>query len=190
MAQTEYEQKKAECWENFCEVYSLKQVHILALDAFRFAFDRAYALGKQTDTISREEIEKAAQEYSQSLGKNRNVTWNDAEKGFMAGANFALGKHGQKLFDNALGKQEKDADTVIQGWVARDEYAVCPCLYNSKPLRQKKGFEDGYWSYGLQVGISLDSSIFPDLTWDDEPQEVEIIIKRKKNGNNSTDNRI
>ena len=29
-----------------------------------------------------------------------------------------------------------------------------------------------------------------DLTWDDDLQPVEIIIKRKKNGNNSTDNRI
>lgn len=81
----------------------------------------------------------------------------------------------------ALGKQEKDAeDTVISGWVARDEVAIRPTLYTSKPLRQKKGFENGYWSYGMQIGLSLDPSLFPDLTWSDEPQECEIIIKRKK----------
>lgn len=71
-------------------------------------------------------------------------------------------------------------DTVIQGWVARDEDADCPRVYTSKPLRQKKGFENGYWSYGMQIGLSLDSSLFPDLSWDSDPEPVEIIIKRKK----------
>lgn len=80
----------------------------------------------------------------------------------------------------ALGKQEKDAeDTVISGWVARDEVAIRPTLYTSKPLRQKKGFENGYWSYGMQIGLSLDPSLFPDLTWESDPEPVEITIKRK-----------
>lgn len=80
----------------------------------------------------------------------------------------------------ALGKQEKDAeDTVISGWVARDEVAIRPTLYTSKPLRQKKGFENGYWSYGMQIGLSLDPSLFPDITWESDPEPVEITIKRK-----------
>lgn len=89
---------------------------------------------------------------------------------------YALGK--QEIKQEI--KQEKDADTVIQGWVARDEVAIRPALYTSKPLRQKKGFENGYWSYGMQIGLSLDSSLFPDLTWESAPLPVEIIIKRKK----------
>ncbi len=80
----------------------------------------------------------------------------------------------------ALGKQEKDAeDTVISGWVARDEVAIRPTLYTSKPLRQKKGFKNGYWSYGMQIGLSLDPSLFPDITWESDPEPVEITIKRK-----------
>lgn len=85
---------------------------------------------------------------------------------------YALGK--QEI------KQETDAEeTVISGWVARDEVAIRPALYTSKPLRQKKGFKDGYWSYGMQIGLSLDPELFPDLTWGSDPIEVEIIIKRK-----------
>lgn len=32
----------------------------------------------------------------------------------------------------------------------------------------------------MQIGLSLDPSLFPDLTWDDDSIEVELIIKRKK----------
>lgn len=77
-------------------------------------------------------------------------------------------------------KEEDEEERVISGWVARDEVAIRPTLYTSKPLRQKKGFENGYWEYGMQIGLSLDPNLFPDLTWDDDPQEVELIIKRKK----------
>lgn len=43
MTQTEYEQKRRECWEEFCESDKPYDVE----PAFDFAFDRAYALGKQ-----------------------------------------------------------------------------------------------------------------------------------------------
>lgn len=70
-----------------------------------------------------------------------------------------------------------DADTVIQGWVAVDDDGDL-FLYRTKPARDEVS---GMWMSGecpLDVGINL----FPNLTWDDEPQEVEIQIKRKKNG--------
>lgn len=74
-----------------------------------------------------------------------------------------------------LGKQEKDADTVIQGWVARDATNDL-YIYDTKP-----GRIDCYKAWD-NTGFSLpiNDSLFPDLTWSDEPQEVEIIIKRKK----------
>lgn len=92
---------------------------------------------------------------------------------FKDGANFALGK------------QETDADTVISGWVARDKsgYLV---LHYKKPHRT---FGNAKW-YSAQSQKSLPRDSFSDLTWDSDPIEVELIIKRKKNGNNSTDNRI
>ena len=168
MNNQDYEQKKRECWENV--KFALRAPNT-AREVFEFIFDRAYALGKEKETITQEEIEEAAEKYA-----DPSRTWasgaetQEIKDAFKAGANFALGK------------QEKDADTVIQGWVARDEVAIRPALYTFKPLRQKKGFKNGYWEYGMQIGLSLDPNLFPDLTWDDDPQEVELIIKRKKNG--------
>lgn len=73
----------------------------------------------------------------------------------------------------------EDADTVIQGWVARDEDEGL-FLYKDKPTR-----EDGqpYGELSVWVAsliIRLDKNSFPDLTWESDPEPVEIIIKRKK----------
>lgn len=180
MTQQEYEQKKRECWEEFCKDNGLHadgKMFAATDKDFSQLIDRAYALAGQKEPISQEEIEKAAVEFAERTMEDvYSEEWDSEyvqgliETAWHDGINFALGK------------QEKDADTVIQGWVVRDEGADCSRLYNSKPYRKKKGFENGYWSYGMQIGLSLDPSLFPDLTWSDEPQECEIIIKRKKNG--------
>lgn len=100
-----------------------------------------------------------------------------------------VSKHGMKnaipeepfsfTFDRAyaLGKQfgnseQVDADTVIQGWVARD-FDGDVFLYQNEPERNEIAW-NGYMMHSLPV----DS--FPDLTWDSDPEPVEIIIKRKK----------
>lgn len=70
-----------------------------------------------------------------------------------------------------------DADAVTQGWVARDSNSDL-FIYNDKPKRDTRWDNIGIW-YGKYI-TELASNLFPDLTWDDEPQQVEIIIKRKK----------
>lgn len=113
MTKPEYETKKRECWEEFCQ-------HIVdEEEAFYNMFDRAYALGRQ----------------------------------------------------------EKEADTVISGWVARDDSGSLN-VFDEEPTRDEKL---GMWSDGLDH-FGLPYSSFPDLTWDSDPIEVELIIKRKKNG--------
>lgn len=73
----------------------------------------------------------------------------------------------------ALGKQEKDAEnTVIQGWVARDKSQFLG-LY---PWQPKRG--NIAWECGSCMVLPINT--FPDLTWESEPLEVEIVIKRKK----------
>ena len=55
MDNQEYEQKKRECWENFCR-------HIVdEEEEFYNMFDLAYSLGKQKETVTQEEVEKAEQ---------------------------------------------------------------------------------------------------------------------------------
>ena len=74
-------------------------------------------------------------------------------------------------------KQETDADTVIQGWVCRDNNSLnAQVLIGDKPKRT--GFN--YWENKSADCITLPKDSFPDLTWESEPQECEIIIKRKK----------
>lgn len=86
---------------------------------------------------------------------------------------FALGKEAAQLLNNP--KQLNAEETVISGWVARDKsgYLV---LHYKKPHRT---LGNAKW-YSAQSQKSLPRDSFPDLTWDDDPEPVEIIIKRKK----------
>lgn len=179
MTQTEYEQKRRECWRIYAGAFDIKDE--IPNEAFKWVFDRAYALGKVKGTITQEEIEDAAKKYAAEVDKNvrdlygieeqpASLTFGEcAAESFREGANFALGK------------QEKDADTVISGWVCRDKVRNEPFTSDlfivlEKPTRVEE------WGKWCNCGdyIELDSNLFPDLTWDDRPEPVEIIIKRKK----------
>lgn len=115
MNNQDYKQKKRECWEEFCRANPSHNKSIFARKVFAFAFDRAYALGKQ---------------------------------------------------------EKNSEETVIKGWVARD-FDGDVFLYQNEPDRNEIAW-NGYMMHSLPV----DS--FPDLTWDSDPEPVEIIIKRKK----------
>lgn len=121
MTQSEYEQKRRECWEQFLRLGGTEGGRLTA-EAFVLAFDRAYSLGKQET------------------------------------------------------KQETDADTVIQGWVARDSDGNL-FMFSIKPERDEAL---QVW-VGRYANCGLRNSLFSDLTWVDEPQEVEIIIKERRN---------
>lgn len=91
-----------------------------------------------------------------------------------------------QIFDRAyaLGKQEKDADTVIQGWVCRDKKDNALYLHVEKPYSAQSGCDvwddPDWWGIDCASFLPLDKSLFPNLTWESDPQEVEITIKRKK----------
>lgn len=174
MNNKDYEQKKKKCWLQFCREKGIYQeVNIDIYEAFDSIFDRAYALGKQKEEVTQEEIEKAATEFADREYEIGEVDWDALHKGYC---------HGMK---DALGKQEKDADTVISGWVARDQDAYIS-LFEDNPERDtydKNDIPYGFWDDNTGHHIELPITSFPDLTWYSEPQEVEIIIKRKKNGN-------
>lgn len=215
MTQQEYEQKKRECWENV--KFALRAPNT-AREVFEFIFDRAYALGKEKETITQEEIEEAAEKYA-----DPSRTWasgaetQEIKDAFKAGANFALGKQEKdaekqealtcekskvlyrfrmaeackignnpesdywigysKAIQDLFGLEgepcvtPKDADTVIQGWVARDKDGDV-FLYQNEPDRNEIAW-DGY----MMRSLPIDS--FPDLTWESDPEPVEITIKRK-----------
>lgn len=71
----------------------------------------------------------------------------------------------------------EDSDTVISGWVCRDNNSLnAQVLIGDKPKRT--GFN--YWENKSADCITLPKDLFPDLTWESDPEEVEIILKRKK----------
>lgn len=179
MTPTEYEQKKRECWEEFCRMNPSHNKSIFVRKVFDFAFDRAYALGKLQascrqvkEIITQEEIEKAADEFADKEYMTNQYERDALYKGYY---------HGMK---DALGKQEKEADTVIQGWVGRDQDGYIS-LFKDKPIRDTCDKDDmpyGFWDDVDGNCIDLPITSFPDLTWESDPEPVEIIIKRKKNG--------
>ena len=65
----------------------------------------------------------------------------------------------------------------IKGWVARDKY-FDPLFGNGLILHSQKPTRDrNEWS-GESILIHLPNRLFPDLSFDDEPIEVELIIKK------------
>lgn len=90
MTEQEYKQKRRECFVKFCKDNGIDQeVNISIFDAFDQIFDRAYALGKETKTITQEEIEKAAEEYALSIGDSC-FSEQDIANAFYAGAEYAM----------------------------------------------------------------------------------------------------
>lgn len=177
MTRQEYEQKREQEWQTFCNRHGmLDRGHVMIISAFFEAFDRAYALGREKEIISQDEIDKAAEDYvSFKKGGKCILSYiieRACRRAFKGGANFALGK------------QEKDAETVIQGWVCRDKKDNALNLHAEEPYRTYSHYntddKPDWWESDCASFLPLDNSLFPNLTWDDEPIEVEIIIKRKK----------
>lgn len=173
MTQTEYESKKRECWEEFTIISPQYK-------AFSFAFDRAYDIGKEKeDATTQQDYKSSELECWCDFCNTEIARKNSFDRALVKAANNFAFFRGYRF-----GKQEKDAeDTVISGWVCRDKFRNEPFTSDlfivlEKPTRVEE------WGKWCDCGdyIELDSTLFPDITWDSDPLEVEIIIKRKKNG--------
>lgn len=98
---------------------------------------------------------------------NHNNGYNTYEQALSAGISAVLN----------LDFSASSKETVISCWVARDKGGFLG-LYSWQP---KQG--DGAWISGSCMVLPIKA--FPGLTWDDDPIEVELTIKRKNNGNNN-----
>lgn len=65
----------------------------------------------------------------------------------------------------------------IKGWVARDKY-FDPLFGNGLILHSHKPTRDGNEWSGESILIHLPNRLFPDLSFDDEPIEVELTINK------------
>ena len=61
----------------------------------------------------------------------------------------------------------------INGWVARDKNGELN-LFEVKPRRDENF---GYWWDRDYQSSPIDENAFPELTWENEPKEVELLIR-------------
>lgn len=187
MTQTEYAKVKQECLSDFCKEHGFIETADVK-GIFGYAFDRAYALGKQEKEANKKKSPKF------KIGDKVRVKYPPC-KGLIG----EIDSIGDRILEYHLSGNERlenvnfaesylelvqDADTVVQGWVARDagerwHERELHLFTRNKPERRKLM---GDWIG--RPSMMLDSNLFPDLIWSDEPEPVEIIIKRKKKTEN------
>lgn len=185
MTQQEYEQKREQEWRAFCNRHGIiDRGHVILFSAFFDAFDRAYALGKQEKDAEDDRTLKVNRQLFCRLCAdaddyiNEHLEEEDGDYTYYQGRSDAL----HELY---RGEWEA-ATTVIQGWVCRDKKDNALNLHLKEPYRTYSNFsivdKTDLWESDCASFLPLDNSLFPDLTWESDPQECEIIIKRKKNG--------
>ena len=108
MTQQEYEAKKRECWEEFNNDVATCKDHPKV--CFFRAFDRIYALSKEKEAITHEEIEKAAKDYIKTNPFVNSRTATTARESFVDGANFALGKQEKDTEVTDISSKERTMD--------------------------------------------------------------------------------
>ena len=115
MTQTEYAKAKQGCLSDFCKEHGFIETADVK-GIFGYAFDRAYALGKQFGNSEQVNVEKAAERYADEIRIPASIP--GVMVPFINGLAHDAYLQGAQ---DCLGKKEKDAeDTVISGWVARD----------------------------------------------------------------------
>lgn len=79
-------------------------------------------------------------------------------------------------------------EKTLKGWIARSKFIQWTSsgpvfdgvgaltFYKSKPIKRKYDWENPGSSGEYLI---LDKNMFPDLKWEDEPIEVEMVIKTK-----------
>lgn len=140
-----------------------------------------FALGKQGEDAEDDKTLKVNRQLFCQLCAdaddyiNEHLEEEDSDYGYYQGRSDAL----HELYRGVCKDPE---DTVISGWVARDEDNTLTLFYGSNKPSKEDG--DDYWSVVFGNTLEyLNQNMFPDVTWNDpEPTRVEIIIKRKKNG--------
>ena len=89
----------------------------------------------------------------------------------------------QKFIEGAKWQKEQIMKDAMEGWVAADSDAYGKrrvTFFPKKPVRDVLT-EYKYWAATRPEyeSIKLDSNVFPELKWEDEPKKVHIIIVKE-----------
>lgn len=177
----DYDKAKAESWNALWDEVSKRTLSHSPLsmgEVFDYAFDRTYRLGmeaaKEQPLAERltEEEKKQLKDFHGRLSTFCAYIPREYDFGLSRGLLAIEGILGKEFFKNQNKKTMEEIK--ISGWVARDNGGFLG-LYPWQPDRG-----DVTWLCGSCLVLPI--STFPDLTWDSDPIEVEIIIKRNNNG--------
>lgn len=178
MTDKDYEQKKREYWLIYAGAFDIKDE--IPNEAFNWVFDRAYALGKQEKDAEETKADVTMKARRKSDGRIIEIReWRGASDVIYSSPDMNQFYQASELDFNV------DAEnTVIQGWVCRDKEWDKDLFASDLYLSAEKPTRDEYcgaWC-NMCAYMPLNTELFPDLTWESDPEQVEIILKRKKNG--------
>lgn len=120
--------------------------------------------------------------YSQSeiggyLGLNHSTVWHNKMR---AEDYMSYDKDYKMCVNKALSilyaKEEEQKECSINGWVTRDEDGDLT-VFSDKPIRET--FSDGINFWCGEEPRGLDPSLFPQITWENEPVECEMTLRLK-----------
>ena len=72
--------------------------------------------------------------------------------------------------------EEYESLPKIHGWIAKDDSLYNPslCVHLEKPV---KDLAFHYWDSKGKC-VCIDKKLFPEITWESEPVEVELLIRK------------
>lgn len=76
-------------------------------------------------------------------------------------------------------EKEEQKECSIGGWIVRDEDGDLT-VFSDKPIRET--FSDGISFWCGEEPRGLNPSLFPQITWESEPQECKITLRLKQYG--------
>ena len=143
-----------------------------AKEHFASAMRKAYNVGlSQSESMEKEQdadldFQRFAKEIDAVFALPSSQTKNTDEQPL--NWEYAIARHFYEL-----GLSAKENAPKIKGWVARDKDGTL-VLYGQKPDREIVNWDD----CGTDEHICINRNMFPYLKWEDEPIEVELLVKR------------
>ena len=83
-----------------------------------------------------------------------------------------------------MGGKQMTEEIKIRGWIAKNgvsnERTYMSVYDNNVIFSEIKPTRDEYYKHWIPSKFYLSPKVFPDLKWEDEPREVELIIRESK----------
>ena len=111
------------------------------------------------------------------LGLEHSTVWNnkkEAQDYMSYDKNYRMCVNKALSILSAKEEEEGQKKYSVSGWIVRNEDGELT-VFSDKPMRKTFSGGKSFW-YG-QEPVGLDPSLFPQITWESEPQECEMTLR-------------